>query len=123
MSIPVQAFRAFLKQAFDNGDYATDDVIAFILPLCREVLGFHEAGMVAPFENEHTLFITENRLDIDERAAHKPLKNIGKVYALFERQKKDNHFEVIGSVKVNADDQSESLVPDTSNVHFNINEP
>lgn len=122
MSTPVQPFRQFLKTAFDHGEYATDDVIAFVLPLCKEVIGFHENGLVAPFENEHTLFITGNRLDIDERAAHKPMKSIGKVFALFERQKA-NHFEVIGSVKVDEDNESAVVVPDTSNVHVNINEP
>jgi Superfamily I DNA and RNA helicases and helicase subunits len=122
MSTPVQPFRQFLKTAFDHGEYATDDVIAFVLPLCKEVIGFHENGLVAPFENEHTLLITDNRLDIDERAAHKPMKAIGKVFALFEKQKA-NHFEVIGSVKVTEEDKSAVIVPDTSNVHFNINDP
>src|SRR5688500_2724499 len=122
MSIQVQSFRQFLKAAFNNGDYATDDVIAFVLSLCKEVISFHEAGLVAPFENEQTLFITENRVDIDERAAHKPMKAIGKVYALFERQK-GNHFNVIGSVKVNANDESIAVSTENAPVHFNINEP
>ena len=60
-------FHRFLETAFDNGNYATDDVIAFVMPLFEEVLSFHEASLVAPFEKEEALFITDNRLDIDEQ--------------------------------------------------------
>ena len=52
-------FRAFLRSAFDKGDYTTDDVIAFVLPLFREVSGLHEAGQVAPFGKEEALFLAE----------------------------------------------------------------
>ncbi len=37
-------FKKFLETAFDKGEYATDDVIAFVLPLFEEVVSFHEAG-------------------------------------------------------------------------------
>jgi predicted DNA-binding WGR domain protein len=117
----VQSFRQFLKTAFDNGDYATDDVIAFVLPLCKEVISFHEAGLVAPFENEHTLFITDNRLDIDERAAHKPMNAIGKVVALFEKHKA-NHFEVVDPVKVNTSIGDSTVSGENVSIHLNGNE-
>jgi hypothetical protein len=58
-------FHQFLETAFDNGNYATDDVIAFVLPLFEEVVSFHEISKVAPFNNEQALFITDNRIDID----------------------------------------------------------
>jgi predicted DNA-binding WGR domain protein len=119
MSIQVQSFRQFLKTAFKNGDYATDDVIAFVLPLCKEVISFHEAGLVAPFENEHALFITDNRLDVDERAAHKPMNAIGKVIALFERNKA-RHFEGVGKPELEIDDSAVSV--EHANVHLNGNE-
>jgi hypothetical protein len=59
-------YTQFLATAFDNGNYATDDVIAFVMPLFEEVLSFHETNLVAPFENDKALFITDNRIDIDE---------------------------------------------------------
>jgi predicted DNA-binding WGR domain protein len=52
------SFASFLFTAFDKGDYSTDDAIAFVLPLFRKVLGFHEAGLVAPFEKEEALFVS-----------------------------------------------------------------
>ena len=121
MSIQVQSFRQFLKGAFNNGDYATDDVIAFVLPLCKEVISFHEAGLVAPFENENALFITDHRLDIDERAAHKPMNAIGKVIALFERHK-SRHYELGGSAKPDIDIDDSALSVENVHVHLNGNE-
>ncbi|HEY4109658.1 AAA domain-containing protein [Puia sp.] len=70
-------FARFLATAFDKGDYSTDDTIAFALPLFREVLSFHEAGLVGAFEKEEALFVTEGVLDIDETLAHAP------AYALY----------------------------------------
>jgi predicted DNA-binding WGR domain protein len=82
------SFATFLFTAFDKGDYSTDDAIAFVLPLFRKVLGFHEAGLVAPFEKEEALFVrggvagglmgsvgtgvTPGVADIDETLAHAP---------------------------------------------------
>ncbi|HXB32065.1 MAG TPA: DUF4011 domain-containing protein, partial [Puia sp.] len=66
------SFEAFLLSAFDQGDYSTDDVIAFVLPLFRKVLGFHEAGLVAPFEYPDAAFLNEMEFELDEALAHPP---------------------------------------------------
>ena len=65
-------FTDFLRTAFDKGDYSTDDVIAFVLPLFKDVLQLHESGLVAPFEREEALFVTDGVLRIDENLAHVP---------------------------------------------------
>jgi predicted DNA-binding WGR domain protein/DNA polymerase III delta prime subunit len=79
------SFEAFLLTAFNQGDYSTDDAIAFVLPLCRKVLGFHEAGLVAPFERADALFMRERILDMDETLAHAPAVALYRVEALFPR--------------------------------------
>ncbi|HLZ87751.1 MAG TPA: hypothetical protein VKQ52_10935, partial [Puia sp.] len=79
-------FASFLSTAFDKGDYSTDDVLAFVLPLFRKVLGFHEAGMVAPFDREGALFVHAGVLDIDETLAHAPADALYRVNALFPRE-------------------------------------
>lgn len=95
-------FKDFLNTAFDKGDYQTDDVIAFVLPVFREVLSFHEEELVAPFEKTETLFITGQCLDVDENYAHPPQKNTGAVNALL--QKYANHsFDIVGNYKVEED--------------------
>lgn len=115
-------FRDFLETAFENGVYATDDVIAFVMPLFCEVLGIHEASLVAPFEKEEALFIIGNQLDIDEGRAHRPSAAKDKLARLFaERQSKQ--FDVVGKrrVETQVDDgyvKSEELL-----VHLNPNEP
>lgn len=52
------SFETFLLSAFEQGDYSTDDAIAFVLPLFRRVLGLHEAGLVAPFDRDGAFFVT-----------------------------------------------------------------
>jgi predicted DNA-binding WGR domain protein/DNA polymerase III delta prime subunit len=79
MSIP---FAAFLSTAFDNGDYSTDDTIAFVLPLFRQVLHFHESGLVGAFERADTLYITNDVLLTGEGLAHAPVNALYRVKAL-----------------------------------------
>jgi len=88
------SFKKFLPTAFDEGDYTTDDVIAFVLPLFRGVLGFHESGKVGAFESEETLFLTERHLDIDILSAKAPSFALYRVLSLFPRVPSKN-FEVV----------------------------
>jgi len=80
------SFEAFLLTAFNQGDYSTDDAIAFVLPLYRKVLGFHEAGLVAPFERADALFVRERILDMDETLAHAPTVALYRVEALNDQE-------------------------------------
>jgi predicted DNA-binding WGR domain protein/DNA polymerase III delta prime subunit len=115
-------FNRFLETAFDNGNYATDDVIAFVMPLFEEVLGFHEGGLVAPFEKEESLFITDNRLDIDEHWTHAPVaanSNLKELFAAF----KSNQFDIVGKSKIETDVDEGSYKVQNQHVHFNANEP
>ncbi len=66
------SFETFLLTAFAQGDYSTDDVIAFVLPLFRRVLHLHESGLVAPFDKVDAFFLRELSLDMDEGLAHAP---------------------------------------------------
>ncbi|WP_276502432.1 AAA domain-containing protein [Terrimonas pollutisoli] len=114
-------FHQFLETAFDNGNYATDDVIAFVMPLFEEVLGFHEAGLVAPFEKEHTLFISDNRLDIDEQWAHNPVTAKNKLKELFASFQ-SKQFDIVGKTKMEADVDEGTYRVENMLVHFNSNE-
>ncbi|HXB92362.1 MAG TPA: AAA domain-containing protein [Puia sp.] len=85
-------FASFLPTAFDRGNYATDDVIAFVGPLFRKVLRLHEEGKVAPFEKEGALFVTSLVLDIDTDQAHLPSDAIHKVLSFFPQRQP--HFDI-----------------------------
>src|ERR1700733_10931975 len=80
------SFATFLGTAFDKGDYSTDDAIAFVLPLFRKVIGFHEAGVVAPFENEKALVVTAGLLDIDESLTHPPVNAFYRAEGIISRE-------------------------------------
>jgi predicted DNA-binding WGR domain protein len=115
-------FNQFLETAFDNGNYATDDVIAFVMPLFEEVLSFHEEGLIAPFGKEAALFITNNRLDIDEYFVAKPSVSSDKIQRLFKLFRSEN-FDVVESEKAEADIDTGSYTNKRVHVHFNTNEP
>jgi predicted DNA-binding WGR domain protein/DNA polymerase III delta prime subunit len=84
----------FLEDAFAQGDYSTDDVIAFVLPLFLEVSGLHEAGLVAPFGKAGVLSLRDKALQIDLQAAHPPSYAPDRVAALFPQAATGN-FDII----------------------------
>src|SRR5258708_13728791 len=97
------SFKEFLHTAFDQGDYTTDDVIAFVLPLFREVLGFHESGKVGPFEKEEALSVTNHHhLAIDEGSAQAPSYALNRVSSLFARVRSRN-FDLVVKLKIPTD--------------------
>ena len=110
-------FTAFLTTAFDKGDYTTDDSIAFVLPLFRKVLGFHEAGWVAPFDKEETLFVPDHShfLDIDEAFVHAPANELTRVNALFPRRQPRG----LDLVHAGIDPEGNGIAP----VHTDLSEP
>jgi predicted DNA-binding WGR domain protein/DNA polymerase III delta prime subunit len=65
-------FKDFLSTAFEKGDYSTDDIIAFVLPLFKKISGLHEAGLVSPFGNDDALYVMGNIAGIDETLAYAP---------------------------------------------------
>ncbi|HTI90308.1 MAG TPA: AAA domain-containing protein [Puia sp.] len=115
-------FNAFLPAAFDKGDYSTDDSIAFVMPLFREVLSFHEAGLVGPFEREETLFLTSGVLDIDETFAHAPVQALYRVEALFP-QMQSRSFEVVDKIRLVAETGDDTMSTATFQVHMDLREP
>jgi predicted DNA-binding WGR domain protein/DNA polymerase III delta prime subunit len=116
------SFEAFLLTAFDQGDYSTDDAIAFVLPLCRKVLGFHEAGLVAPFERADALFLRGRILDIDETLAHAPAVALYRVEALFPHPQ-SQPFEVIDTIRMRTDAGEGTTQTENTQVQLNEQEP
>lgn len=115
-------FKQFLRTAWDNGDYTTDDVIAFVLPLFQEVCSLHELGRVAPFGKEEALFVTDHALDIDEQLAHAPVYNLSRVLAFFSKVQSRN-FDVVGKIKLSADAEDGGLSREDLQVHLDFRQP
>ncbi len=117
-----QTFKDFLPTAFLNGVYQTDDVIAFLMPLIKEVASFHEAGLVAPFERSDSLFITNHVLDIDENFAHPPKQNLAALDKLLQPQTSKS-FNVVDKLQVSTNLKNDHRSTTSLQIHLNINEP
>lgn len=58
----MSAFTTFLQQGVARGGFETDDVLAAVLPLMREVLAIHERGLVAPLRGLAAISVTDERM-------------------------------------------------------------
>jgi hypothetical protein len=69
-------FLAFLEQGIARGGFETDDALAALLPLMKQVLAAHEAGLVAPLRRlEHLRATEDGRLMFHPDKAGPPEKN------------------------------------------------
>ena len=76
-------FKNFLTTTRNEGEFSTDDTIAFVLPLFKKTLGLHETGLVAPFDQQDALYVADGILDIESSLAHPPTHALYRIQALF----------------------------------------
>lgn len=55
------SFRSFMLERFEAGGFTTEDLLSTLLPLMRETLEAHNAGMVAPLDGPEALYIDHYR--------------------------------------------------------------
>lgn len=115
-------FKIYLETVFDNGNFATDDVIAFVLPLFEEVLELHEAGKVAPFHLPEPLMVENNRLNIDETFAGKSTNALHRIKTLFASVQ-STHFEITGSQHWETEVETGQSITEDRHVLFDVNDP
>jgi predicted DNA-binding WGR domain protein len=76
-------FLKFLEAGVEKGGFETDDVLAALLPLMKQVLAAHAGGLVAPLNGVRDLVITEQgHLAFVPEKASPPEKNSLKVKAM-----------------------------------------
>lgn len=76
-------FLEFLEAGVAKGGFETDDVLAALLPLMRQVLATHEAGLVAPLDGIKDLTVTATgHLMFAPAKVNSPEKNPAKVESL-----------------------------------------
>ena len=112
-------FSTYLPTAFEGGDYSTDDSIAFVMPLFREVLSFHEAGLVGPFEREDALFLTAGVLDIDETLAHAPEEALYRVQAFYP-SRSSRGLEIVDKIRLRTDAGEGAMNAETLHIHTDL---
>ncbi|MFO1514192.1 MAG: WGR domain-containing protein [Verrucomicrobiota bacterium] len=115
MSEPLPSpFLQFLEAGVAKGGFETDDVLAALLPLLKQVRAAHEAGLVAPLDGLQDLTVTEaGQLRFAPAKVSPPEKNTSKVEAL--QLSVSRAVEVVGESRRVADvDQSTLTVSDLS---------
>jgi predicted DNA-binding WGR domain protein len=76
-------FLTFLEAGVGKGGFETDDVLAGLLPLMKQVLAAHAAGLVAPLGGLQDLTVTEpGQLLFAQANASPPERNLRKVEEL-----------------------------------------
>lgn len=105
-------FLKFLEAGVAKGGFETDDVLAAVLPLMKQVLAAHEAGLVAPLDGVRDLTLTESgQLLFAPTKVNPPEKNPSQVEAL--QLSVSGAVEVVGESRRVADvDQSTLTVSD-----------
>lgn len=72
-------FVAFLEQWNAQDAVSTDDVLGAFLPLVREVIAAHRAGMVAPLAGLGDLRVEQSRIWFEEGLRRTPLDNSAEI--------------------------------------------
>lgn len=95
-------FTIFLTKGIERGGFETEDVLAAVLPLMREVLAIHEAGDVAPLRGLGAIRVIEDRaLSLHSASGVPPERNEARVRELLAPVGKG--LEVIGESKRETD--------------------
>ncbi len=103
-------FASFLKSRVDADGFTTEDALASFLPLAREVLDAHAAGMVAPLEGLSELQVDGVRIWFEE-AKRLPVRRASSKVRQVEQNSR-SAVEVVSETRVTTevDDGAERVV-------------
>jgi superfamily I DNA and/or RNA helicase/very-short-patch-repair endonuclease len=91
-------FTEYLNHRLEAGGFTTEDALASVLPLIRQVAAAHRAGLVAPLQGVNAIHVENNRLWFEEAHAHKPVHASTKLREL--EQPSARAVEVVGQYRV-----------------------
>ncbi|MDB6033453.1 MAG: helicase, partial [Verrucomicrobiales bacterium] len=102
-------FLKFLESGSERGGFETDDVLASVLPLMRQVLACHGDGSVAPLRGIRSLLVNEQgHLSFEPTSAEPPQKNNSKLAEV--QASVSQAVEVVGESRHTSDIDAASLV-------------
>jgi predicted DNA-binding WGR domain protein len=81
-------FHEFLHERIEHGGFTTEDSLAAFLPLVRQVIAAHEAGMCAPLEGLNALQVNDGRIGFAEQDRCPPRNNLSRVRRLLKPEAK-----------------------------------
>jgi DNA polymerase III delta prime subunit len=91
-------FSEYLNHRLEAGGFTTEDALASVLPLVRQVAAAHSAGLVAPLQGINAIKVENNRLWFEEALARKPTYIFAKLREL--EQPATRAIEVVGQYRV-----------------------
>jgi predicted DNA-binding WGR domain protein/ABC-type transporter Mla subunit MlaD len=91
-------FHEFLLDRIEHGGFTTEDALASFLPLVRQVIASHEAGLCAPLEGIGALQVENGEIGFDESSRCPPRNNLSRLRRLLKPEAKA--VEVTGTVAV-----------------------
>src|SRR5882672_10012190 len=91
-------FTEYLNHRLEVGGFTTEDALASVLPLVRQVAAVHRAGLVAPLQGVNAIHVENNRLWFEEAHAHKPVHASAKLRDL--ERPATGAVEVVGQFRV-----------------------
>jgi predicted DNA-binding WGR domain protein len=91
-------FHEFLSERIELVGFTTEDALAAFLPLVRQVIAAHEAGLCAPLEGIGALKVEDGQIGFDEQARRPPRENLSRVRKLLRSEAKA--VEVVGRATV-----------------------
>ncbi len=101
-------FLKWLEAGVEKGGFETEDVLAALLPLMKQVRAAHEAGLVAPLDGLKDLVVTdEGRLMFTPARVSSPEKNAARLESL--QAPISSGVEVVAQSRQTADVDSGSL--------------
>ncbi len=81
-------FHQFLAERIEHGGFTTEDALAAFLPLVRQVVAAHEAGLCAPLEGIAALKVDDGQIGFDEPDRQPPRNNLSRVRKLLRSDAK-----------------------------------
>ncbi|MGN6385745.1 MAG: AAA domain-containing protein [Verrucomicrobiota bacterium] len=107
-------FLQFLANGIESGGFETDDVLAAMLPLLKQVSALHQQNLVAPLIGVEHLYLGEQGELLFNPANASPVaKNLGQVESL--QRPSSRGMEILGESRRTADlDQNSLKVADLS---------
>lgn len=95
-------FQQLLDLAIERDGLSTDDVLASLLPLLRQVAACHEEGLVAPLRGiDHLQVDGQYRVTFDERFAAPATRDDGRIRAI--QKPASRAFEIVGRAEATGD--------------------
>jgi hypothetical protein len=68
----MMAFTDYLHERLEAGGFTTEDALASVLPLIRQVAAAHAAGLVAPLQGINDIHVDKNQLWFEDASSRKP---------------------------------------------------